>query len=67
MNTVISNAVAKAKNDDTSLKAIDIDTLFWAKSLFQRMGFVKVASTTRKWKSSTVLVKRKLYFFIMKL
>ena len=51
VNTVVAIAVAKAliaKSSNEHLKAIDLDSSSWAKSLFQRMGYVKRASTTGK-------------------
>ena len=51
VNTVVANATAKAlisKSDDEHLRVIDLDSSSWAKSLFQRMGFVKRACTTSR-------------------
>ena len=49
VNTAVANAVAKAlitESNYASLKAIAIDSSFWAKTLFKRIGFVKQASNT---------------------
>ena len=49
INTVVANATAKAlisKSENEHLKAIDLKSSSWAKSLFKRMGFVKRACTT---------------------
>ena len=51
VNTVIANATAKAlidKSADEHLKVLDLESSFWAKSLFQRMGFVKRVATTSR-------------------
>ena len=44
-------ATAKAlieRSKDEHLKLIDLESCYWAKSLFRRMGFVKRASTTSR-------------------
>ena len=49
VNTVVAVAIAIAlieKSSDKSLKVLDLDNSFWAKSLFIKMGFGKRASTT---------------------
>ena len=51
MNTVVAIATAKAlieRSKDEHLKLIDLESCYWAKSLFRRMGFVKRASTTSR-------------------
>ena len=49
INTVVANVTTKAlisKSENEHLKAIDLKSSLWAKSLFKRMGFVKRACTT---------------------
>lgn len=51
VNTVVAIATAKAlieRSGLENLKAIDLESSFWAKSLFQRMGFVRRGKTTSK-------------------
>ena len=51
VNTVVAVATAKAliaRSSDEHLKSLDLDSSFWAKSLFRRMGFTKRACTTSK-------------------
>ena len=51
VNTVVAIATAKAlieRSKDEHLKLIDLESCYWAKSLFRRMGFVKRASTTSR-------------------
>ena len=51
VNTVVAIATAKAlieRSKDEHLKFIDLESCYWAKSLFRRMGFVKRASTTSR-------------------
>ena len=51
VNCVVTVATAKAlisRSSDEHLKAIDLDSTAWAKSLFRRMGFVKRTCTTSK-------------------
>ena len=51
VNIVVVIATAKAfiaKNQNEYLKCIDLDPSYWAKSLFQRMGFAIKACTTSK-------------------
>ena len=51
VNTVVAIATAKAlieKSDQQHLKNLDLERSSWAKSLFQRMGFVRRAKTTSK-------------------
>ena len=51
VNTVVAIATAKAliaRSDQQHFKVLDRDSSSWAKSLFQRMGFVKRAKTTSK-------------------
>lgn len=48
MNTVIALANLKAsiaRTDDERLKNIDLESSYWAKSLFKRVGFIKRACT----------------------
>ena len=51
VNTVVAVATAKAliaRNEYEHLKCLDLDSSFWAKSLFRRMGFKKRTCTTSK-------------------
>ena len=51
VNTVVAIATAKAliaRSDLPHLKALDLESSSWTKSLFQRMGFVRRAKTTSK-------------------
>ena len=51
VNTVVAVATAKAliaRSSDEHLKCLDLESSYWAKSLFRRMGFVKRACTTSK-------------------
>ena len=51
VNTVVAIATAKAlieRSKDEHLKLIDLESCYWAESLFRRMGFVKRASTTSR-------------------
>ena len=49
VNAVVAIAAAKAlisKSNNEHLKAIDLDSSYWGKRLFRRMGYVKKGSTT---------------------
>ena len=51
VNTVVAIATAKAlieRSKDEHLKLIDLESCYWAKNLFRRMGFVKRAYTTSR-------------------
>ena len=51
VNTVVPVATAKAliaRSPDEHLKCLDLDSSYWAKSLFRRMGFTKRTCTTSK-------------------
>ena len=53
VNTVVAMAIATAKalierSKDEHLKLIDLESCYWAKNLFRRMGSVKRASTTSR-------------------
>ena len=51
VNTVVAVATAKAliaRSSNEHLKCLDLESSYWANSLFRRMGFVKRACTTSK-------------------
>ena len=51
VNKVVAIATARAlisRSDDQCLKSIDLENTSWARSLFNRMGFVKRSATTSK-------------------
>ena len=51
VNTTVTVATAKAliaRGQVEYLKCLDLDSSYWAKSLFRRMGFTKRTCTTSK-------------------
>ena len=51
VNTVVAVATAKAmiaRSPDEHLKCLDLDSSYWVKSLFRRMGFMKRSCATSK-------------------
>ena len=51
VNTVVAVATAKAligRSQDEHLKCLDLDSSYWAQSLFRRMGFTKQTCITSK-------------------
>ena len=51
VNTAVTVATAKAliaRSTDGHLKCLDLDSLYWTRSLFRRMGFTKRTCTTSK-------------------
>ena len=51
VNSLIAVSIAKvliARNPQLNLDHIDLDSSYWAKSLFQRMGFTRRMKTTGK-------------------
>ena len=51
VNAVVAVATAKAlivRSPDEHFKCLDLDSSYWAKGLFRRMGFTKRTCTTSK-------------------
>ena len=51
VNTVVAIATVKAlitRSEYENLKCLDLDSSFWAKSFFRRIGFKKRTCTTSK-------------------
>ena len=66
VNTVVSVATAKAligRSQDEHLKCLDLDSSYWAKSLFRRMGFTKQTCITSKPEIPELAKKEAKLFF----